>query len=117
MSGSLPHVQTSLSSAGWNSRISKNSTNSNNNRKSTSARRTKKCTFRVFAKVGVMAILNQTQTSGCKMREKIPNVERCNFAGREKPLVGRSKKREPRRYSRAGRDLDKIRTAISRMGP
>ena len=38
-----------------------------------------------------MAILNRTQTSGCKMREKIPNVERCNFAGREKPLVVRSK--------------------------
>ena len=45
----------------------------------------------VFSRVGVMAILNRTQTSGCKMREKIPNVERCNFAGREKPLVGRSK--------------------------
>ena len=113
MSGSLPHVQTSLSSAGWNSRISKNSTNSNNNRKSTSARRTKKCTFRVFATGGdgdTKPDPNEWMQNARKDTER----RAMQFRRAREATSGAKQKREPRRYSRAGRDLDKIRTAISR---
>jgi hypothetical protein len=44
-----------------------------------------------FLRRVMTALINQTRTSGWKTRGRIPNVERCNFAEREKRTVNRKK--------------------------
>jgi len=114
MSGSF--VRETTASIAWNARISKNSTNSNNKKMSTpsTVRRTKNAyTFRVTATGGDG---DEKPDPNEWMQNARKDTERraMQFRKAREVSSGAKEKREPRRYSRAGRDLDKIRTAISR---
>jgi len=120
MSGSFVSATTRTlsSSLAWNARIAKNRTNGNdakpNASSKSSARRMKTAhTFRISAASDDGA--DKPDPNEWMENARKDTERRAMQFRRAREANGKSKeKREPRRYSRAGRDLDKIRTAISR---